>query len=225
NRNRDEALTVNSMIDAGDEDEEAADEPEYNPPQLDEPLPAIEELPALAELPAIEELPVPDALPAIEELLAPIELPAAEEPPAPVTPAEPAVSSEPPAKPSRSRRRSRKATAESETTPAEEEVTTEPVATEPVATEPVADGSAGHVDLTLEFSAEEWELFRNTVQALGKPATFQQLLSALQAARKQHSMPRTTEENRTMLKQAIHHGILERTTRNRRVYYTLKTSE
>ncbi|MDW8405913.1 MAG: NYN domain-containing protein, partial [Chloroflexus sp.] len=87
------------------------------------------------------------------------------------------------------------------------------------------DGSAGHVDLTVEFSVAEWELFRATVLELGKPATFQQLLNALQAARKQHGMPRTTEENRTMLKQAIHHGMLERTTRSRRVYYTLKPSE
>jgi uncharacterized protein (TIGR00288 family) len=83
----------------------------------------------------------------------------------------------------------------------------------------------GQVDLSVVFSEAEWELLRATVRELGKPATFQQLLSALQAARKQHGLPRTTEENRTMLKQAIHHGMFERTTRSRRVYYTLKTSE
>ncbi|WP_298821594.1 NYN domain-containing protein [uncultured Chloroflexus sp.] len=119
----------------------------------------------------------------------------------------------------------------------------EPVAAAPVSAEPIAepvaapvepaalpaqsptDDSAGQVDLTLEFGAEEWELFRTTVREMGRPATFQQLLSALQAARKQRGLPRTTEENRTMLKQAIHHGMLERTTRNRRVYYTLKEIE
>ncbi len=90
----------------------------------------------------------------------------------------------------------------------------------PGPTTPTED-TIGHVDFSVEFSAEEWELFRTTVRELGKPATFQQLLTALQNARKQHNLPRTTEENRTMLKQAIHHGMLERSTRNRRVYYTL----
>ncbi|ABY35914.1 MAG TPA: NYN domain-containing protein [Chloroflexus aurantiacus] len=88
-----------------------------------------------------------------------------------------------------------------------------------------AEDGIGQVDLSVVFSEAEWELLRATVRELGKPATFQQLLSALQAARKQHGLPRTTEENRTMLKQAIHHGMFERTTRSRRVYYTLKTSE
>lgn len=88
-----------------------------------------------------------------------------------------------------------------------------------------AEDGIGQVDLSVVFSEAEWELLRATVRELGKPATFLQLLSALQAARKQHGLPRTTEENRTMLKQAIHHGMFERTTRSRRVYYTLKTSE
>jgi hypothetical protein len=93
----------------------------------------------------------------------------------------------------------------------------------PINTAP--DEESGQVDLSFEFSEAEWELFHTTVRELGKPATFQQLLSALQTARKKHGLPRTTEENRTMLKQAIHHGMLERITRNRRVYYTLKTDE
>ncbi|WP_322822748.1 NYN domain-containing protein [Chloroflexus sp.] len=96
---------------------------------------------------------------------------------------------------------------------------------EPSAGIPTVEDGIGQGDLSVVFSEAEWNLLREAVRELGKPATFQQLLSALQAARRQHGLPRTTEENRTMLKQAIHHGMFERTTRSRRVYYTLKTSE
>jgi uncharacterized protein (TIGR00288 family) len=214
-------------------------EPEYSPPLVEEPVQAGEMLKtSLAEL-ALEPLPVAVELEPVPE-------------PTPIV-AETALTeaaSEPPAKASRSRRRSRKTKSEAvanTAAPQLEVVVAQPtpapaitdvVGTEPVSETPAAIADAGsaptnmataeadsQVDLNFEFSDVEWELFRTTVRELGKPATFQQLLSALQTARKQHGLPRTTEENRTMLKQAIHHGMLERITRNRRVYYTLKTGE
>jgi uncharacterized protein (TIGR00288 family) len=214
-------------------------EPEYSPPLVEEPVQAGEMLKtSLAEL-ALEPLPIAVELEPVPE-------------PTPIV-AETALTeaaSEPPAKASRSRRRSRKTKSEAEANTAAPQLevvvaqpTPAPAITDVVGAEPVSDmpsataetGSpsintapdeeSGQVDLNFEFSEAEWELFHTTVRELGKPATFQQLLSALQTARKQHGLPRTTEENRTMLKQAIHHGMLERITRNRRVYYTLKTDE
>jgi len=214
-------------------------EPEYSPPLVEEPVQAGEMLKtSLAEL-ALEPLPIAVELEPVPE-------------PTPIV-AETALTeaaSEPPAKASRSRRRSRKTKSEAEanTAAAQLEVvvaqpTPAPAITDVVGAEPVSempsatteagstpintapDEESGQVDLSFEFSEAEWELFHTTVRELGKPATFQQLLSALQTARKKHGLPRTTEENRTMLKQAIHHGMLERITRNRRVYYTLKTGE
>ncbi|MBO9310812.1 MAG: NYN domain-containing protein [Chloroflexus sp.] len=237
-RNREEtsALAVET---ASDLDELPEVEPEYSPPQIEEPVKAGEttaispvEL-ALEPPPvAVEFEPVPEPTPVVAE--------------AALTEA----ASETPAQASRSHRRSRKTkseavanTAAPQIEAASEQPTPVPaiadvVGTEPVSETPAAIADAGsaptnmataeadsQVDLNFEFSDVEWELFRTTVRELGKPATFQQLLSALQTARKQHGLPRTTEENRTMLKQAIHHGMLERITRNRRVYYTLKTDE
>ncbi len=237
-RNREEtsALAVET---ASDLDELSEVEPEYSPPQIEEPVKAGEttavppvEL-ALEPPPvAVEFEPVPEPTPVVAE--------------AALTEA----ASETPAQASRSRRRSRKTKSEAEANTAApqieaagEQPTPVPAIADVVGTEPVSETPAAiadvgpaptntatdeadsQVDLNFEFSDVEWELFRTTVRELGKPATFQQLLSALQTARKQHGLPRTTEENRTMLKQAIHHGMLERITRNRRVYYTLKTDE
>ncbi len=237
-RNREEtsALTVET---ASDLDELPEVEPEYSPPQIEEPVQAGEttaispvEL-ALEPPPvAVEFEPVPEPTPVVAEV------------------ALTEAASETPAQASRSRRRSRKTkseavanTAAPQIEAAGEQPTPVLAIADVVGTEPVSEtlaaiadaGSAptnmataeadSQVDLNFEFSDVEWELFRTTVRELGKPATFQQLLSALQTARKQHGLPRTTEENRTMLKQAIHHGMLERITRNRRVYYTLKTDE
>ncbi len=237
-RNREEtsALAVET---ASDLDELPEVEPEYSPPQIEEPVKAGEttaippvEL-ALEPPPvAVEFEPVPEPTPVVAE--------------AALTEA----ASETPAKASRSRRRSRKTKSEAVANTAAPQIEAageqptpvlaiaDVVGTESVSETPAAIADAGsaptntatdeadsQVDLNFEFSDVEWELFRTTVRELGKPATFQQLLSALQTARKQHGLPRTTEENRTMLKQAIHHGMLERITRNRRVYYTLKTDE
>jgi len=237
-RNREEtsALAVET---ASDLDELPEVEPEYSPPQIEEPVKAGEttaispvEL-ALEPPPvAVEFEPVPEPTPVVAE--------------AALTEA----ASETPAQASRSRRRSRKTkseavanTAAPQIEAAGEQPTPAPAITDVVGAEPVSempsatteagstpintapDEESGQVDLSFEFSEAEWELFHTTVRELGKPATFQQLLSALQTARKKHGLPRTTEENRTMLKQAIHHGMLERITRNRRVYYTLKTGE
>lgn len=237
NRNREE-VTANGLgtepAITDDQEDRAIDELDYTPPQLEEPPVATVAI-ASSDEGAVIETVVPS-----EHL--PPSLADAAEPVAVV------VESEPTPKTGRSRRRrSRKATAEStptgesslpETTVAEPSVAEPVVAATPpaepvVAATPPAEptpstttnGSSDHVDLTLEFSTEEWQLFRTTIRELGKPATFQQLLSALQTARRKHGLPRTMEENRTMLKQAIHHGLLERTTRNRYVYYTLKELE
>ncbi|RMD76967.1 MAG: NYN domain-containing protein, partial [Chloroflexi bacterium] len=247
NRNRDE-VTVNGLVTESaitdEQDDSAIDDLDYTPPQLEEPAVVVVETTS-SDHGFVSEMVVPsEHLPSpLADVTEPVTVvveskptpktgrshrrrsrkataestPIGESSPTETTVAEPSVT-EP---------------VVAATPPAEPVVVTTPPAEPVVAATPPAeltpptttDGSSDHVDLTLEFSAEEWQLFRTTIRELGKPATFQQLLSALQTARRKHSLTRTMEENRTMLKQAIHHGMLERTTRNRYVYYTLKELE
>lgn len=73
----------------------------------------------------------------------------------------------------------------------------------------------------IEFTETEWELFRTMMRGFPKPASFQQIFDTLRGLRKEHNLARTNEQLRTMVKQAINSGVVERSGRGKRVYYAL----
>lgn len=75
------------------------------------------------------------------------------------------------------------------------------------------------------FSDEEWQIFRTLMSGFTKPASFAQIFDSLRDLRKQQNISRTNEQLRTMVKQAINGGILERSGRGKRIYYKLKSEE
>ncbi len=99
------------------------------------------------------------------------------------------------------------------------------------ATEAVAEGApegdeGGDTFEGLEpivFSDEEWAIFREMMSTFTRPVSFQQIFDTLRERRKEHNLARTNEQLRSMVKQAINAGMLERSGRGKRVYYTLKT--
>lgn len=86
----------------------------------------------------------------------------------------------------------------------------------PEATEPEID---------TVFSEEEWQAFRTMMQGFSKPASFAQIFDSLRTLRKEQVIIRTNEQLRNFVKQAISNGLLERSGRGKRVYYTLKQEE
>lgn len=72
------------------------------------------------------------------------------------------------------------------------------------------------------FSDEEWRIFREMMASFSRPVSFQQIFDTLRERRKEHNLARTNEQLRSMVKQAINSGMLERSGRGKRVYYTLK---
>ena len=82
----------------------------------------------------------------------------------------------------------------------------------------------GAID-AIEFSAEEWDIFRAMLHEAAKPLSFIQISNMLRRMRKEHGVNRTNEQFRTMTKQAIHRGLIERGGRGKRVYYTLRSDE
>ncbi|MCS6881150.1 MAG: NYN domain-containing protein [Oscillochloridaceae bacterium] len=72
------------------------------------------------------------------------------------------------------------------------------------------------------FSDEEWTIFREMMASFSRPVSFQQIFDTLRERRKEHNLVRTNEQLRSMVKQAINSGMLERSGRGKRVYYTLK---
>ncbi|PDV97356.1 NYN domain-containing protein [Candidatus Chloroploca asiatica] len=72
------------------------------------------------------------------------------------------------------------------------------------------------------FTDEEWDVFRHMMASFAKPTSFQQIFDTLRGWRKEHNLVRTNEQLRTMVKQAINNGILERSGRGKRIYYVLK---
>ncbi|HMQ29929.1 MAG TPA: hypothetical protein PKD53_04340 [Chloroflexaceae bacterium] len=74
----------------------------------------------------------------------------------------------------------------------------------------------------INFGDEEWAIFTTMMRGFTKPASFQQIFDTLRGQRKEHGMARTNEQLRTMVKQAINSGLLERSGRGKRVYYALK---
>ncbi|NTU84117.1 MAG: NYN domain-containing protein, partial [Chloroflexales bacterium] len=74
----------------------------------------------------------------------------------------------------------------------------------------------------IDFSDDEWAIFSQMMRGFTKPASFQQIFDTLRGQRKEHNLTRTNEQLRTMVKQAINSGLLERSGRGKRVYYTLR---
>lgn len=98
---------------------------------------------------------------------------------------------------------------------------------EPAAAAPPAEGEEGE-ELAVEpidFSDEEWAIFTNMMRGFTKPASFQQIFDTLRGQRKEHGLTRTNEQLRTMVKQAINSGLLERSGRGKRVYYTVRAEQ
>ncbi len=72
------------------------------------------------------------------------------------------------------------------------------------------------------FDDTEWHMFTHAMAGFAKPVSFAQIFDLLREQRKQHNLTRTNEQIRTMVKQAINNGLLERVGRGKRVYYKLK---
>jgi uncharacterized protein (TIGR00288 family) len=89
-------------------------------------------------------------------------------------------------------------------------------------TPPAEDGEEGEEAEPINFSDEEWALFTTMMRGFTKPASFQQIFDTLRGVRKEQNLLLTNEQLRTMVKQAINSGALERSGRGKRVYYSLK---
>jgi 3-oxoacyl-ACP reductase-like protein len=77
----------------------------------------------------------------------------------------------------------------------------------------------------IHFEDAEWEAFRAMMAEFSKPVSFQQIFNNLRELRNQHVIDRKNEQLRTMIKQAIHNGILDRSGRGSRIYYSLKQDD
>ena len=102
-------------------------------------------------------------------------------------------------------------------------VTLEEHATNEVTPEP--DNAAEEDEVVsepIDFSEGEWAIFSQLMRGFTKPASFQQIFDTLRGQRKEHNLTRTNEQLRTMVKQAINTGLIERSGRGKRVYYTLR---
>ncbi|PDW01991.1 NYN domain-containing protein [Candidatus Viridilinea mediisalina] len=116
------------------------------------------------------------------------------------------------------------------------EVAHEPAVMEPSEAEAVAQSEAEAAEAlaqseaeeaealinAMEFSAEEWAIFTEMMRGFSKPTSFQQIFNNLRDQRRAQELNRTNEQLRTMVKQAINTGLLERSGRGKRIYYTLR---
>jgi len=75
------------------------------------------------------------------------------------------------------------------------------------------------------FNDEEWLVFRDMMSQFSKPVSFSQMVDTMKDMRRQERISRTNEQLRTMVKQAISHGMLDRSGRGARIYYKLKTDD
>ncbi len=121
--------------------------------------------------------------------------------------------------------------------PAAPELAPEPAAAEPTEvaapvaaesiSEPVADEAedgldSGGADEMIAFTEDEWQIFNEMMRGFSKPVSFVQMFDALRNLRTQNRIGRTNEQLRTMAKQSINQGMVERVGRGKRVYYRLK---
>ncbi len=84
------------------------------------------------------------------------------------------------------------------------------------------DGDEAAEEPQIYFSDEEWQAFSTMMATFTKPVSFAQIFDSLRELRKQDVLTRTNEQLRTMVKQAINKGILERSGRGKRIYYKLR---
>ena len=109
----------------------------------------------------------------------------------------------------------------SEATPPAEVIVESPIT--PEEAEPsVGEAEAEGVTEPIDFSETEWAIFTQMMRGFTKPASFLQIFDTLRAQRKAQQLVRTNEQLRTMVKQAINTGLIERSGRGKRVYYTLR---
>jgi uncharacterized protein (TIGR00288 family) len=71
------------------------------------------------------------------------------------------------------------------------------------------------------FSDEDWRIFCIMMAEFSKPVSFGHIFDALRERRNKHELSGTNEQLRTMIKQAINKGLLDRSGRGMRIYYTL----
>lgn len=118
---------------------------------------------------------------------------------------------------------------EEEEAPAEVAASNEQPAGEPaVAEQPeAAQETIAQLPITeqITFSDEEWEIFRTMMAGFTKPVSFAQIFDSLRALRQAQKLTRTNEQLRTLAKQAINSGMLERSGRGTRIYYRLPQPE
>lgn len=80
-------------------------------------------------------------------------------------------------------------------------------------------------DGEIVFTDDEWQVFRTMMQNFLKPTSFGQIFDSLRELRNQQVLTRTNEQLRSLIKQAINNGVLERSGRGKRVYYMLKQDD
>lgn len=71
------------------------------------------------------------------------------------------------------------------------------------------------------FTEQEWQVLREVVARHERPLSFAHIHAALREARKNAGIERTNEELRTLIKQAINSGMLERRGKGNRATYRL----
>jgi uncharacterized protein (TIGR00288 family) len=111
----------------------------------------------------------------------------------------------------------------------------EPAAPEPATPETaavaVAEGEGSATDdasaaeEAIDFTDEEWAIFQELMRSFSKPVSFQQIFDGLRGLRQSQRLNRTNEQLRTMAKQAINSGTLERSGRGKRIYYALRQND
>lgn len=103
---------------------------------------------------------------------------------------------------------------------AEETAAPAPAQAQPADEEPDDAELAGEEPVT--FEDEEWQVFSKMMAGFTKPVSFAHIFDSLRELRKEQQLTRTNEQLRTMVKQAINNGMIERRGRGKRVYYELK---
>lgn len=89
--------------------------------------------------------------------------------------------------------------------------------------EPAAllDDEGQPATISQPFTDEEWQLLTSVVGRFERPISFAQIHDAMRDSRKNADIVRTNEELRTLIKQAINTGVLERSGKGNRVTYRL----
>jgi|GEM_PF-374467 len=195
--------------------------PEAAPPQEDAGEPAAEEQPAPEDAGPGEEQPAAAPPPEHAEH-APEDAGAGEEQPAATPPPEHAEHAPEDAGPGEEQPAATPPPEHAEHAP---EQPVEPAPAAPEAETTKADTTEEDEEANepqIYFSDNEWQAFSTMMADFTKPVSFAQIFDSLRELRKQEALARTNEQLRTMVKQAINKGLLERSGRGKRVYYKLK---